>query len=122
MKQPTKSARNKGVKAEEPHDIDYLYTAGAEAYAEGDVKKALHFINEVLQANPNHAMAWNIKGNVLDRTGKFEEALCCYDSAIKLDPSNADILFNKAETLEKMGREKDAKRIMGKAVKMEVGD
>ena len=56
------------------------------------------------------------------RLGKYEDALESYDTAIRLDPSDADILFFKAETLEKMGREKDAKEIMDKAVKLDLGE
>jgi tetratricopeptide (TPR) repeat protein len=104
------------------HDIDYLYKAGAEAYAEGHTKKALHYIDLVLKENPKHTMAWTIKGNSLDLMGKYEEALKCYDKAIKLDPTDADILFDKAETLEKMGREDEAKKIMDKAVELEMGE
>jgi tetratricopeptide (TPR) repeat protein len=104
------------------HDIEYLYQAGEEAYAEGHTKKALHYLDLVLKEDPNHAMAWTIKGNCLDRLGQFENALDSYDKAIKMDPTNADILFDKAETLEKMGRDKDAKKIMEKAVKLEMGD
>ncbi|MDD1679203.1 MAG: tetratricopeptide repeat protein [Methanomicrobiales archaeon] len=104
------------------HDVDYLYKAGEEAWAEGHTKKALHYIDLVLKEDPKHAMAWTIKGNCFDRMGQYEDALESYDKAIKLDPTNADILFDKAETLEKMGRDKDAKKVMNKAVKLEMGD
>jgi Flp pilus assembly protein TadD len=104
------------------HDLEYLYKAGAEAAAEGEMEKALHFIEQVLRMNPKHSKAWNIKGNCLDRMGKCEEALRSYDTAIQLDPANADVLFNKAETLEKMGRDADAKLLMDQAVKLEMGE
>jgi Flp pilus assembly protein TadD len=104
------------------HDLDYLYKAGAEAAAEGETEKALHFIERVLRMDPNHAKAWNIKGNCLDRMGKCEDALFSYDTAIQLDPADADVLFNKAETLEKMGREADAKVLMDQAVQLEMGE
>ena len=109
-------------KSDKVHDIDYLYKAGAEAYAEGHAEKALHYIDLVLKEDPKHTMAWTLKGNCLDLMGKYEDALESYDNAIKLDPSDSDILFYKAETLEKMGREKDAKEIMDKAVKLDLGE
>ncbi|MDD1679094.1 MAG: tetratricopeptide repeat protein [Methanomicrobiales archaeon] len=102
------------------HDVAYLYKAGAEAYAEGHVEKALNYIEQVLKKDPKHTMAWTLKGNCLDLSGKYEEALESYDTAFKLDPSDPDILFSKAETLEKMGREKDAKETMDKAVKLDL--
>ncbi len=107
---------------EKVHDPDYLFRQGEEAASEGKTDQALHFIEKVLQANPDHAEAWNIRGNCMDRKGKFEDALHCYDKSIKLDPTNADVLFNKAETLEKMGRMSDAKKLMQKATKMELGE
>ena len=103
-------------------DIEYLYRAGAEAAAEGEAKRALHFIDQVLQLDPNHAKAWNVKGNCLDSLGNCEEALRSYDAAISLDPSNADILFNKSETLKKLGRDKEALLMEDEAVKMELGE
>ena len=104
------------------HDVDYLYRAGEEAYAEGDTPKALHYLDRVLEEDPKHAMAWMCKGNCLDRMSQFEDALKSYDMAIKLDPTNADALFDKAETMEKMGRYEEAKKIMDQASKMEMGD
>ena len=103
-------------------DLEYLYQAGAEAAAEGEATKALHFIDQVLLMDPNHAEAWNVKGTCLDQLGNCEEALRSYDAAIVLDPSNADILFNKALALKKLGREKEAQQVMDEAVKLELGE
>jgi Cytochrome c biogenesis factor len=109
-------------RSDKVQEIDSLYKAGAEAYAEGHVEKALQYVDQVLAEDPRHTLAWTLKGNCLDLMGRYEEALQSYDRAIRLDPSNADILFYKAETLEKMGREKDAKEIMDKAVKLDLGE
>jgi tetratricopeptide (TPR) repeat protein len=109
-------------KSDQGQDIDHLYRAGADAYAEGHAEKALQYMDRILMEDPEHTEAWTLKGNCLDLLGKYEDALKSYDMAIKLDPSDADLLFYKAETLEKMGREKEAKEVMDSAVKLDLGE
>jgi hypothetical protein len=43
------------------HDIDYLSCLSEEAATERKTDIALHYIEKVLQTNPKHAGAWNIR-------------------------------------------------------------
>lgn len=117
MEKSTQLDKRRILKLMGSTDINYLYHIGSEAAAEGEFDKALGHIEQVLLANPKHARAWNIMGNCLDGLGRYEDALQSYDASLELDPSNADVLFNKAQTLEKMGRDFDAQVLMDKAVK-----
>jgi tetratricopeptide (TPR) repeat protein len=101
---------------------EYLYQLAAEAANEGESKKALDVIEQVLSTNPKHAMAWHVKANCLDDLGKCEEALRSYDTAIRLDPCNSESWFNKGLTLKKMGLEKDSKICMDQAIKLALGE
>jgi tetratricopeptide (TPR) repeat protein len=53
-------------------------------------------------------MAWNEKANFLDYLGKYEEAIRCYDRAIRIDPELSEAYFNKGLTLNKMGKTVEA--------------
>jgi len=66
-------------------------------------------------------MAWHEKANCLDEMGRCEEALNCYETAIRLDSNHAEAWFNKGLTLKKMGREKEAFDCMSRGVDLALG-
>jgi len=49
-------------------------------------------------------------GILRDSQGRYEEALAAYENALRIVPEDADALFDKGETLEKMGRLQEAKK------------
>lgn len=55
-------------------------------------------------------------GNLRDSQGRYDEALAAYDSALRIDPEDADALFDKGETLEKMGNLLEAKMFYDRAM------
>ena len=55
-------------------------------------------------------------GNLRDSQGRYDEALTAYDSALRIDPDDADALFDKGETLEKMGNLLEAKKFYDRAM------
>jgi tetratricopeptide (TPR) repeat protein len=65
---------------------------------------------------------WVTKANMKDSQGLYEEALAYYDKALQIDPDDADALFDKAETLQKMGRFKEAEKLVEKAINAYVGN
>jgi tetratricopeptide (TPR) repeat protein len=103
-------------------DVEYLFQIAAEAANDGAYEKALEYLEQVLNTNPKHAMAWHVKGDCLDNLGKCEEALRSYDTAITLDPIDAETWFNKGLTLKKLGREKDSQCCVEEAVKLALGE
>jgi len=59
------------------------------------------------------------KGSSLDQLGKREEALACYDDALKLDPKSARAWFNKGVSLFAASRPKDAIECYQQALKLD---
>lgn len=49
-------------------------------------------------------------GNLRDSQGQYAQALAAYDRALRIDPEDADALFDKGETLEKMGNLLEAQK------------
>ena len=65
---------------------------------------------------------WVNEGNLKDNQGKYEEAIADYDRALQIDPDDADALFDKAETLQKMGKLKEAEKLVEKALNGYIGN
>jgi tetratricopeptide (TPR) repeat protein len=62
------------------------------------------------------------EGDILDSKGEYEKALAVYDKALQIDPDDADIWFDKGETLKKMGKLAEAEKCFGKATELYCGD
>ena len=60
-------------------------------------------------------------GNLRDSQGQYDKALKAYDSALRIFPEDADALFDKGETLQKMGRLGEAQKCFELALKMYAG-
>ena len=60
-------------------------------------------------------------GNVCDSQGLYEAALDAYDRALKIFPEDADALFDKGETLVKIGRPQEATAYFAQAMQLYVG-
>jgi superkiller protein 3 len=50
--------------------------------------ESLASLDKAIEFNSENAEAWNDKGVILRRLERNEEALDCFQRAIKLDPSN----------------------------------
>lgn len=61
-----------------------------------------------VKLDPTNPMAWIDKGNSLDGSGRFNEAIECFDKAIELDPVIADAWVGKAGCLGRLGRLNEA--------------
>jgi tetratricopeptide (TPR) repeat protein len=60
------------------------------------------------------------QGNLLDGQGKFEKAVAAYDRALEIVPDDADALYDKGETLVKLGRVPEAMKCFETATQMYV--
>lgn len=60
----------------------------------GDYEKALHFINDYLANQPKNHSALNLKGAILIKLNRIDEALDFFIKAIDIYPSDASALHN----------------------------
>jgi tetratricopeptide (TPR) repeat protein len=60
-------------------------------------------------------------GNVCDSQGRYDAALAAYDNALRIFPEDADALFDKGETLVKIGRPQDATACFTQAMQLYAG-
>ena len=61
------------------------------------------------------------RGDLFDRLGKYEDAIIAYDNALDIVPDDADVLYDKAETLVKLGRVPEATQCFDTATQMYLG-
>ena len=104
-----------------PYEADHYYQKAIHSQQKEHPDKILDYFNRAIAAHPGHAMAWNEKANFLDYLGKCEDALTCYDMALKLDPELSEAWFNKGLTLKKMGRESEGKACIDKGIEFACG-
>ena len=61
------------------------------------------------------------QGNIRDSPGRYEGTITSYDSALKIDPNDEDAWFDKAMTLKKMGKSKEAESCVETAINLYCG-
>jgi tetratricopeptide (TPR) repeat protein len=63
---------------------------------------------EIPQVGGESAASWNNKGGSLAALGRYEEAIQCYDRALKIDPQSYKTWNNKGSALSALGRRDEA--------------
>ena len=58
------------------------------------------------------------EGDLLDSKGQYEKAIADYDKALLIDPEDADVWFDKGETLKKMGKLAEAEKCFEMATRL----
>ena len=70
-------------------------------------------------SDPQDSVGWNAKGDELYNKGNYEEALKCYEKAIKLSPEpNAFYYYNKGASLNFLGMYQEAVMAYDEAIKL----
>jgi tetratricopeptide (TPR) repeat protein len=67
------------------------------------------------------AWEWNNRGVSLDSLRQHEEAIHCYDKALKLGPRTAAAWYNKGNSLFRLGRYEEAVRCYDEALELDPG-
>lgn len=83
---------------------EHLYHLFLATYEQGNYKKSLELINEIIQLNPTFYGYYLHKGKVELNVKKFDSALKNFELSLGLNPEVADSYFLKANTLDTLGR------------------
>jgi TolB-like protein/Tfp pilus assembly protein PilF len=73
------------------------------------------------KAAPNDAEAWDASAAIDRRQGRWESAITNFEKAMELDPRNASVLWNSAETYACVGRYEEAERRFTDGLEMNPG-
>ena len=102
-------------------DRDSEHAASAEtnlAYAlwnSGQSEKALEHAERAVEIDPRFPQGWYNRGFFLLERGLAEDAVSCFDNALRLGYRNAEILEEKARALEEMGEDERAEELADEA-------
>ena len=64
-------------------------------------------LSEVIQRNPNDAQAYNMRGSVLGRAGRNQEALADFNRAIEIDAAEEAIASRRFDVEDGVGQLED---------------
>jgi DNA-binding beta-propeller fold protein YncE/transglutaminase-like putative cysteine protease len=102
-----------------PDDAQALTQAAIISAKAGDLDAAAKFLQQVLNANPNNAVALNNRGNLRFMQSKYQDAVNDYQGAAKSDPSDAHIWVNLAKTYKALKNRKKARAAFKQAQKID---
>jgi len=98
--------------------LENLMKGAKEAYAQGDLKRALESFSKVIDLKPNYDLAWSMKGKILSDMGEEDKALQCFAKAVEYNLENEIAWFNLATSLCKVGRHQEEMEAYDKAIKL----
>jgi tetratricopeptide (TPR) repeat protein len=100
-------------------DSDHAATAETNlAYALwefGRTEEALEHAERAVEIDPRFGQAWYNRGFFLNERGLAEDALNCFDNAVRLGFKNVELLEEKAVALEEMGEDERAEEVAEEA-------
>lgn len=77
-----------------PQEPNYIHNLINYYINESRMNEALIWIERAIEQEPNSAVLWNVKGQILEKDKKIEEAKACFQKAIDFDPNFAEALGN----------------------------
>ena len=90
--------------ASEPHIESVSLTLSAASKVLGDAKAAEAYLMHELERDNRFSPGWYHLGNLYRETGRFEEAIECYENTLLIDPEHANAELNLGLALLTLGR------------------
>jgi GT2 family glycosyltransferase/tetratricopeptide (TPR) repeat protein len=106
-----------------PMDRDALYRQAQSNAATGDLVGAIADLTRILEDEPENATLYNDIGVLNYEAGNMNEALSCYEQAVRLDPDDIRLQKNLADLyLMGEGRAEDAMKLYVKMLEKDPQD
>lgn len=86
----------------------------ANIHAKNNLSKALELINRALELEPRSAALMDTKGWLLSLGDNYQEGLSLLRQAYTMDASDPSVQYHIAYTLDKLGRQEEARAILTK--------
>jgi archaellin len=81
--------------------IDDSFHKGLKAYRDGKYQEAVQLLYSAVSENEKNHKAWNALGVTFSKMGRLEEAVTCYENALKYDPGNTSYEQNRNQIVQK---------------------
>jgi tetratricopeptide (TPR) repeat protein len=99
-----------------------LYQEGLNKYAAGNYEGAVEDLNQVIQSDPQNALAYNKRGDAYYRLGDYEQAQADSSQAIVLNPQDGNAYFDRGFAFSELGKYKEAIADYTQAIKLNSED
>ena len=120
---PSESSMNQNQPAVSHHNpsVNYELQQANDTFYRGQHDVALGLFKGLTKAVPDDARVWHCKGDLHDAMGNLNDAARCYDTALEIDPTNAETWYNKGITLKNMGRDVESTTCIDHGLKLALG-
>ncbi len=98
--------------------VDLLFGRGMQAVAEKDYKRALRFLDHVVEQAPDFTEGWSRRAFVNFQLGNVRPAIGDLRRALALDPSHFKALDGLAQVLRDIGEKRAALQVMRRLVEV----
>ena len=106
---------NKAISDESYLSRELPYYNLARLYlAQGKEEEALELVETSIEINDRMIMALNLKGILLERLGRINEAILSYETALNIAPDDINLSYNLAVAYFKSDRRAEAKSLFEK--------
>ncbi|MEH2423589.1 MAG: tetratricopeptide repeat protein [Nostoc sp.] len=95
-----------------------LYQEGVNKYDTGNYEGAIEDFNQVIQLDPQNALAYNRRGDAYYRLGDYEQAQADSSQALLLNPQDANAYFDRGFAFSELGKYKEAIADYTQAIKL----
>ena len=106
------------ILAVEPNHGESLRMIGVIAHQNGDLGKALDFLNRSLLCNNARADTWKNRGDLYLSTGDARSAVSDYEQALRLQPIFVDVFNNIGVALQQLGHFASAAKYFQEAIRL----
>lgn len=89
-------------------ELEQILDAARQLVKQRDWMGALDTLDQVTHLNLKCTSAWYEKGKILNRLGRFEEALEAFETVVGINPEDCDGWYNKGVILTKLGRTEES--------------
>ncbi|MDF5710166.1 MAG: tetratricopeptide repeat protein [Nostoc sp. S4] len=95
-----------------------LYQEGVNKYDEGNYEGAVKDFNQLIELEPQNALAYNKRGDAYYRLGDYEQAQADSSQAILLNPQDANPYYDRGFALYELAKYKEALADYTQAIKL----
>ncbi|MBD2413370.1 serine/threonine protein kinase [Nostoc calcicola FACHB-389] len=99
-----------------------LYQEGVNKYDAGNYEAAVKDFSQLIELEPQNALAYNKRGDAYYRLGDYEQAQADSSQAILLNPQDANAYYDRAFALYELGNYKEAIANYTEAIKLNSQD
>lgn len=83
------------------------------------VDEAFNTVNDIIEEFPESVIAYDLKGVILKKQGKLEDAIIAFSKAVEIEPGFAIAWYNLGQIERNLGHFDQAKIYLDKAIKLQ---